>query len=304
MERLRMVARSSGEDPGMLAREAAAALAGCADDPRALVMACRRLVDRQPASGPLWWLAARVVASPDPETEAWRSAEALRTDHTPALVAATLPEDATLAVLGWPEQVTEALRRRGDARVLVVDSLGDGSPLVAALDRAGSEASLVPESGIGAAVAASSLVLLDASAVGPPSRSSGRSGPPSRSSGRAGPPSRSPGRSGLPSRSPGRSGPGGFLAVTGSHAAAAVAYTEQIPVWVVAGAGRVLPERLWAAMVAAVTAVGDPWDADWEVVPLGLATSIIGPDGPEPPEEALARADCPDAPELTGGTGG
>ena len=264
MERLRMVARASGEDPGMLAREAAAALAGCADDPRALVMACRRLVDRQPTSGPLWWLAARVVASADPETEAWRSAEALREDHTPALVAASLPDDATLTVLGWPEQVTDALRRRGDARVLVVDSLGDGSPLVAALDRAGSEAALVPESGIGAAVAGSSLVLLDASAVGP----------------------------------------SGFLAVTGSHAAAAVAYTEQIPVWVVAGVGRVLPERLWDAMVAAVTSVGAPWDADWEVVPLGLATAVIGPEGAEPPGDALARADCPDAPELTGGSTG
>ena len=264
MERLRMVARASGEDPGMLAREAAAALAGCADDPRALVMACRRLVDRQPTSGPLWWLAARVVASADPETEAWRSAQALREDETPALVAASLPDDATLTVLGWPEQVTDALRRRGDARVLVVDSLGDGSPLVAALDRVGSDAALVPESGIGPAVAGSSLILLDASAVGP----------------------------------------SGFLAVTGSHAAAAVAYTEQIPVWVVAGVGRVLPERLWGAMVAAVTAVGAPWDADWEVVPLGLATAVIGPEGAEPPAAALARADCPDAPELTGGSTG
>ncbi|HEX2048764.1 MAG TPA: hypothetical protein VHF27_13440 [Acidimicrobiales bacterium] len=264
MERLRMVARSSGEDPGMLAREAAAALAGCADDPRALVMACRRLVDRQPTSGPLWWLAARVVASADPETEAWRAAEALRADHTPALVAASLPDDATITVLGWPEQVTDALRRRGDARVLVVDSLGDGSPLVATLARAGSEAALVPEAGIGAAVTASSLVLLDASAVGP----------------------------------------GGFLAVSGSHAAAAVAYTEQVPVWVVAGVGRVLPERLWATMAAAATTVGDPWEAEWEVVPLALATSVIGPDGPEPPGDALSRADCPDAPELTGGAAG
>ncbi|MGH9265768.1 MAG: hypothetical protein ACRD1D_13855, partial [Acidimicrobiales bacterium] len=102
MERLRMVARAAGEDPGMVAREAAAALAGCADDPRALVMACRRLVDRQAASGPLWWLAARVVASPEPEHEAWRSAEALRDDPTPALVAASLPDDAVLTVLGWP----------------------------------------------------------------------------------------------------------------------------------------------------------------------------------------------------------
>ncbi|MDQ4068811.1 MAG: hypothetical protein M3203_04965 [Actinomycetota bacterium] len=260
MERLRMVARASGEDPGMLAREAAAALAGCAGDPRALVMACRRLVDRQPASGPLWWLAARVVASPDPETEAWRSAERLRSDPTPGVVAASLPDDPTVAVLGWPEQVTDALRRRGDARVLVVDSLGDGSPLVATLERAGSDAALVPESGIGAAVAASTLVLLDASAVGS----------------------------------------GGFLAVAGSHAAAAVAYTEQIPVWVVAGAGRVLPERLWGAMVTAVNAAGPLWDGDWDVVPLALATAVVGPYGPESPADALARVDCPDAPELTG----
>ncbi len=264
MERLRMVARASGEEPGLLAQEAAPALAGCADDPRALVMACRRLVDRQSASGPLWWLAARVVASADPGTEAWLSAETLREDRTPGVVAAALPDDAVLTVLGWPEQVTEALRLRGDARVLVVDSLGDGSLLVAALDRAGSEAALVPESGIGPAVAASTLVLLDASAVGP----------------------------------------GGFLAVTGSRAAAAVAYTEEIPVWVVAGTGRVLPPRLWAAMVDKVTALGDPWEAEWEVVPLDLATVIVGPDGPLPPAEALATVDCPDAPELTGGASG
>ena len=259
-----MVARASGEDPGVLAREAAAALAGCADDPRALVMACRRLVDRQATSGPLWWLAARVVASPDPHTEAWRSAEALRADSTPAVVAASLPDDVVMTVLGWPEQVTEALRRRGDAQVLVIDSLGHGSPLVAALDRAGSIAALVPEAGIGAAVAASTLVVLDASAVGP----------------------------------------GGFLAVTGSRAAAAVAYTEQIPVWVVAGVGRVLPAGLWTGMVDRVTALGDPWDADWEVVPLELATAVIGPDGPQPPADALDRADCPDAAELTGPASG
>ncbi len=255
-----MVARASDADPGILAREAAGALAGCADDPRALVMACRRLVDRQSMSGPLWWLAARVVASPDPVTEAWMSAEALREDTTPAVVAASLPDDATLTVLGWPEQVTEALRRRGDIRVLVVDSLGDGAPLVAALDGIGTDAALVPESGIGAAVAASTLVLLDASAVGP----------------------------------------SGFLAVTGSRAAAAVAYTEEIPVWVVAGVGRILPPRLWGAIVDRVAALGDPWDADWEVVPIELVTAVVGSAGPVAPAEALAGVDCPDAPELTG----
>lgn len=261
MERLRMVARASGEDPSLLAQEAAGALAACADDPRALVMACRRLVGRQAASGPLWWLAARVVTSPEPESEAWRAARALRDDDTPAVVAASMADDAVVTVLGWPEQVTEVLRRRGDARVLVVDSLGDGSALAASLDRMGTEAALVPEAGVGAAVAASTLLLLDASAVGP----------------------------------------GGFLAVAGSRAAAAVAYTEEIPVWVVAGTGRVLPPRLWGAMVDALAAAGNPWDADWEVVPLELATAVVGPDGPQRPADALDRADCPDAPELTPG---
>jgi hypothetical protein len=264
MERLRMVARASGEEPGLLAREAAAALAGCADDPRALVMACRRLVDRQSTSGPLWWLAARVVASAEPGTEAWLSAELLREDTTPAVVARSLPDDVVVTVLGWPEQVSEALQLRGDARVFVVDSLGDGGPLAATLERAGSDVSLVPESGIGAAVASSTLVLFDASAVGPD----------------------------------------GFLAVSGSRAAAAVAYTEEIPVWVVAGAGRVLPPRLWGAMVDRVAILGDPWDADWEVVPLELATAVVGPTGVLAPADALEAVDCPDAPELTGGGSG
>jgi hypothetical protein len=212
----------------------------------------------------VWWLAARVVAAADPEGEAWRAAEALRDDPTPAVVAAALPDDARITVLGWPEQVTETLRRRGDASVLVVDTLGDGSPLVAALARSGGEAVLVPEAGIGAAVAASDLLLLDASAVGP----------------------------------------GGFLAAIGSRAAAAVAYTEQIPVWVVAGVGRVLPAQLWGALVDAVAMAGDPWDGDWELVPLELATAVVGPEGLLPPADALARADCPDAPELTGPSGG
>jgi hypothetical protein len=260
MERLRMVARATGEDPGLLAREAAAALSGCADDPRALVMACRRLIDRQPTSGPLWWLAARVVASADPGTEAWMSAELLREDATPAAVAAALPDDAVVTVLGWPEQVSQALRIRGDVRALVVDSQGDGAPLVSALDRVGSEATLVPESGLGAAVASSGLVLLDASAVGPD----------------------------------------GFLAVAGSRAAAAVAYTEEIPVWVVAGTGRILPARLWTAMVEKMAGRGDPWDGGWEVVPIELATAVVGPEGPLAPAEAQTRDDCPDAPELTG----
>ena len=265
IERLRMVARASGQDPGMVAREAAAALAGCADDPMTLVTACRRLVDRQSTAGPVWWLAARVVAAADPEAEAWRAAEELYSDPTPGVLAAALPEDARVTVLGWPEQAGEAVHRRGDVSALVVDSLGDGSSLVRSLQRAGSDADLVPEAGTAAAVASSALLLLEAGALGA----------------------------------------GGFLAVTGSRAAAAVAYTEEIPVWVVAGVGRVLPDRLWRAAARSVVDHPEPWNAECELVPLELVTAVIGPDGPEAPADALARsAGCPEAPELLGGTMG
>ena len=45
-------------------------------------------------------------------------------------------------------------------------------------------------------------------------------------------------------------GPGGFVAPIGSRAAAAVARQAGIPVWLVVGAGRALPSRFWDAAVA------------------------------------------------------
>ncbi|MGH9208547.1 MAG: hypothetical protein ACRD1G_18670, partial [Acidimicrobiales bacterium] len=62
IERLRYVARADGAGPSALVRAAAGALAGFSGEPVALVTACRRLVDRHPAVGPMWWLAARVMA--------------------------------------------------------------------------------------------------------------------------------------------------------------------------------------------------------------------------------------------------
>lgn len=255
-----MVARVTGEDPGLVAREAAAALAAVSDDPRALVTACRRLVDRQPTSGPVWWLASRVLTAADPRAEAWRAAEELGADPTTGVLAAALPDDAAVVVLGWPEQAAGALRRRGDVQALVIDALGDGLAFSARLDRDGCECVLVPESGLGAAVAASDLVVLDASALGPD----------------------------------------GFVAVTGSRAAASVAWTAEIPVWVVAGVGRVLPARLWESMTGALAADDEPWEAAWEVVPLALATMVVGPDGPAPATGAPDPATFAVAPELTG----
>lgn len=259
IERLRMVARATGEDPAVVAQEAADVLAACAGDPPGLVTACRRLVDHQPTSGPMWWLASRVLAAPDPRVEAWRAAEELRDDSTAAALAVHLPDDVLATVVAWPDQASEALRRRGDVAVLVIDGGGAGIPLASHLRRAGSDATAVPESGLGAAVAASGLVLLEAAAMGPD----------------------------------------GFVAPAGSRAAAAVACHGEVPVWVVAGVGRVLPAALWTALVERLAAAGDPWEGAEEVVPLELVDQVVGPEGALPPDQAACRPTCPAVPELT-----
>lgn len=258
IERLRYVARSSGADQSMLVRETAAALAALGFDPPGLVTACRRILDRHPASGPLWWLSARVLTANDPREEAWRAADEVGADTTADELSHALPEDATICVLGWPDQIGEALPRRGDVEVLVVDTLGEGSGLVRRLLASDVEAIDVPMAGLGAAAAASDLVLLEASAIGSTQ----------------------------------------LAAVAGSRAAAAVARHASVPVWVVGGVGRLLPTRMWDALARRLDDACDPWDAEDDLVPLDLVERIAGPTGPVPVADALRRIDCPVAPEL------
>ena len=258
IERLRMVARAGREEPTLLGREAASALASFGDDPAALVTACRRLVARQPTCGPVWWVAARVLAAADPESEAWRAGDELARDRTAAALAYELPEDATVAVLGRPEVVADALLRRGDVRALVVDVFDEGSSLVSALRRADGDAALVPETGLGAAVAASDVVLLEAETLGPP----------------------------------------GLVALSGSAAAAAVGHLRGVPLWAVAATGRLLPEPLWDAVAAAVAGRDDPWNRLEEIVPLAWVDVVVGPQGAAPAAAAVGHPTCPPAPEL------
>ncbi len=239
IERLRYVARASGADQAMLVRETAGALASLGFDPPGLVTACRRIIDRHPTSGPLWWLCARVLTAGDPVREAWLAADEISDDRTGVELAHALPEDAVVCVLGWPELIAEALVRRGDVEVLVVDALGEGSGLARRLRRSDVDAIEVPQAGLGTAAAAADLVLVEASAAGPT----------------------------------------GFVGIAGSRAAAASAYCAEVPVWLVSGVGRLMPAGPWGALVRRLDDLGDPWDADDEVVPAALLTKVAGPGG-------------------------
>lgn len=210
IERLRYVARVGGVDQGELVREAASALSGLSDDPGGLIMSCRRLLDRHPTAGALWYLCARMLTAGDPRAEAWFSTEQLEHDATPGHLARLLPDEATLTVVGYPELTALALPKRGDIEVLAVDASGDGAALARRLRGADVEAIDVPDAGVAAAVATSDVVVLEASCLGT----------------------------------------NGFVSPTGSRAAAAVARHAGVPVWLVAGVGRALPARFWDAAVA------------------------------------------------------
>jgi hypothetical protein len=242
---------------------AARALAGLAGDHAGLVTGCRQMVDRHPGIGALWWLSARLLTAENPERESWAVCEAVEGDPTPGVLAAELPEEASVVVLGWPELVVPGLYQRGDLSVFIIDALGEGAALAEGLTQADVDAVEVPELGIAAAVAYAAstgrgLVVLEALALGP----------------------------------------GGLVATTGSRAAAAVAATCTTEVWAVAGAGRILPLPMWNALVRRMERSGDPWDQDEELVPLELVGAVIGPWGRDVPQRALAHTDCPVTPEL------
>ena len=189
-------------------QESAPALAALAHDSGALTLACRRLLEHHPASGPLAWLCARVLGAEDGRAESWRCAREIDGDTTAECLAGELPDMATVVVLGWPEVAAAALARRGDVAPLVVDAGHDGDRLARRLRDIGIDAHEVPEAGMAAAVRAADLVILEAEALGP----------------------------------------GGFAGLSGSYAAAAVAGHAGVPVWATVGVGRRLPPGLWGAM--------------------------------------------------------
>jgi hypothetical protein len=134
----------------------------------------------------------------------------------------------------------------------------EGSGLARRLRRSDMDAEEVPTAGLGAAAAASDLVLLEATAIGAT----------------------------------------GAVAIAGSRAAAAVGHHAGVPVWLVGGVGRVLPARMWDALLSRLDEASEPWDSDDECVPLDLIDRLCGPTGPEPVADGVQRIDCPVTPEL------
>ena len=256
-ERLRYLARWSDEDDTALVSEAADCLAGFADDPAGLVVACRRLLSHHPAAGALWWLCARVLAAPDPADAAWEAWQLVNDDRTSDRLAGLLPfpHDDPVAVLGWPDLAGAALAERPDLDVVAIRRRRGDDHRRARLARR--EASIRIVSDVDAAALEPSHLLVEAMATGP------------RRAAVAG----------------GAADLLDTLAETGTV------------VWLVAGVGRVLPERLFAALQSEVERDGDEHTAV-DLVDVTRFARIAGPTGLDVPDALLRRVDCPVAPEL------
>lgn len=251
IERLRYVARARGVDAESLVVETAGALRGLGLDPSELVVSCRRIVERHPTCGPLWWLSARVLTAPEPAASLRESVDAMGDDRTARRLAAELPDDATVVVAGHPEVATEALCRRGDVRVLVVDTDFAGSSMARRLERADVDHDLVPAHAAALAVASADLVLIEALALDTVSA----------------------------------------LSPIGSGVVAAAGALREVPVELVAGRGRRLPAAMMGAVLERTVALVDVFDAEVEAVPMAAISRVHGPDGAVAASEVVAECD-------------
>jgi hypothetical protein len=261
-ERLRAVTRRNVDDD-RLAAEAADALAGFADEPASLVVACRRVLAHHKTHGPLWWVCARILAAAEPAAAARQAVRELDSDRTADRLGATLPlldDGEVVAAIGWPAVVDEALLERFDVEAVAVRVGGvDATRSLRYRRREHTVRVVDPWDPVLASVA---RLLVPASAIGPENTL-------------------------VPA------GTADALATIPAGVTDGAGVGE---VWLVGGVGRVLPARLYA-VVAAGANTGDG-DTEVEEMSLQRFDRLAGPRGVERTTEAAARVDCPVVPEL------
>lgn len=255
------MARAHGADPASLVEETAHALGSMRFDPSGLVVACRRIVERHPFTGPLWWLCSSVLTSSEPFDAVWELADRIGCDQTPSRLASELPDDADVATIGAPDLVAAALGRRGDVRVLALDVDHTATSFVRRLERHDVEYEPIDSGHAGAVARAATLVLVEALAT------DGER----------------------------------VLAQAGASTIAAAGTAWETPVWLVAGVGRRLPPPMLDAMaerIEALRAHAEPWELDVELLPAAWFTDVVGPLGRVPMGPPAIVPECAVASEL------
>jgi hypothetical protein len=214
IERLRYIARTRGEAPTTLAAEAAWMISElAAEEPAAVVTACRRLVESHVTAGPLWWVAANLLVAPDPDEASRRAVAELLSDPTSDLLSEALSDrfggQATFVVVSPSETVLEAFSQLPSSVARLV-----GLPASRRAEERSFAAVVCAASGwdfdeADEAVVGAAVVLVEAFAAGP----------------------------------------AGVLAAPGTVAVAEAAREASVPVWAVVAVGRLLDDQLLSEML-------------------------------------------------------
>ena len=245
----------------MLVEETAHALGGLRFDPSGVVVACRRIVERHPFAGPLWWLCSGICASAEPFEAVWELADESRADRTAANLGAELPDDAAVVTIGAPSTIAEGLARRGDIEVLAFDAQHDATTFVRRLERAEVDVTPVDAGVAGAVVATADVVVVEAWALDQ----------------------------------------NRVVAPIGSSTVAGLAHATGVACWLVAPVGTRLPSGYLDVMEGQLTEMADEfdaWDLDAELVPSSFFTDVVGPRGRLPMGPPATAAECAFTPEL------
>ena len=236
------------------------ALADFVGDEAGLLIACRRILDRQSSSGPLVWLAAHVLGAPNQRKALWDAVELLESDQTMAALAYSLPDNAVVGAVGWTDALSSLARKRGDVGFVVVDTDGNVEYQTDRLLDDGVNITAVDAEAMAQGLFDATHLLVELDALGPEHG----------------------------------------LAVLGSFPAAAVARQIDIPVWGIATTGVALGERMYAGLNRRWNEqAGEPRSLRLrEELPVALLDQVVTTSGLQTVDEAVRSGGCPIVPEL------
>ena len=236
------------------------ALADFVGDDAGMLIACRRILDRQPASGPLVWLCAHALGAPDQRRALWESVDGLEADQTEAALAFTLPDDPVVATVGWTDALASLARKRGDASFVVVDPDGNAEYQLDRVIENGHNVTIVDPEATAQAMFEATHLIVDMHALGPDAG----------------------------------------LAPMGSFAAASVARHLETPVWGVASLGVALGDKMYQGLTKRWNAAtSEPrYLRHLEEVPTSLLDQVVTTAGAVSCAQAISNGGCPIVPEL------
>lgn len=265
IEHLRYLARAGYADAPELVAETASALRGLGLDHANLVLTCRRIVERHPTCGPLWWLCAELLTALEPRDTLRRCVDDVRGDSTPAHLAEHLAtqwaDGGMVAVNGWSWEIALALVSSFGFEVCVIDGDNGADHMVRVLDRNEVVTHLVEPQRAAAAVGECDVVVVSGSFVGPDV----------------------------------------LWAPVGSAQLASVAYCAGRDVVATTPIGTRLPRVFVEAIVQMVDddTRGEAWYRDVEAIPFALVTTVVGSSGVESTARIASTGLVPEAPVAT-----